>query len=99
MPKVPMSPAGRWLHKVAESSNALRLEKGVFTLRDPAEIARSLARAARRGRRRKADAFRSAMSVLTFFINRAGRTLSQERRRTLERAKDELRAAFGRDRR
>jgi hypothetical protein len=80
---------------VTEESRALDLEPGVFTLRDPRRIARSLRRSAERSRRRKADPFRSAMSMLTFYINRAGRQLPGEQRVRLERAKDELRAVFG----
>jgi hypothetical protein len=79
-----------------ETSNALDLEEGVFKLRSPREIAESLKRSAERSQRRKTDPFRSAMSMLNFYINRAGRKLSPTRRRTLERAKDELRALFGR---
>jgi hypothetical protein len=78
-----------------ETSNALDLESGVFTLDDPGEIARSLKRSAELSRRRKADPFRSAMSMLNFYINRAGRNLSAARRRVLHQAKDELRRAFG----
>lgn len=87
--------AGRWSRRVTETSNALDLEPGVFTYASPRAIALSLKRSAERSRRRKADPFRSAMSMLTFYINRAGRTLSPARRRVLERAKAELRRAFG----
>jgi hypothetical protein len=62
----------RWSQRVTEKSDALDLEAGVFTLEDPREIARSLKRSADRSRRRKAEPFRSAMSMLTFYINRAG---------------------------
>jgi len=68
----------------------------VFTGKDPKRIAASLKRSAERSRRRKADPFRSALSMLTFYINRAGKNLPAERRRTLMRAKDELRRQFGR---
>jgi hypothetical protein len=85
----------RWSQRVTESSRALDLEPGVFTLDDPRAIARSLKRSAERSRRRKAGAFRSAMSMLTFYINRAGRGLPRAQRARLERAKDELRALFG----
>ena len=78
-------------------SNALDLEAGVFTWRDPRRIARSLADSARRSRRRKAPPFRSAMSMLTFYINRGGRTLPAAQRRVLEQAKTELRRQFGRE--
>jgi len=83
-----------WSHKVA--SDALDLEPGVFTLDDPEAIARSLKRSAEESRRRKSEPFRSAMSMLNFYINRAGDNLSDRRRRTLEEAKDALRVAFGR---
>jgi hypothetical protein len=89
----------RWSQRVTERSNALDLEAGVFALEDPREIARSLKRSAERSRRRKADAFPSAMSMLTFYINRAGSQLSAAQRARLERAKDELRALFDRPRR
>jgi hypothetical protein len=86
----------RWSRHVMETSNALDLEGGVFAGSDPAEIARSLKRSAERSRRRKTDPFRSAMSMLNFYINRAGRNLPPKRRRILERTKDELRAQFHR---
>jgi hypothetical protein len=81
---------------VTERSNALDLDSGVFTWSSPRAIARSLKRSAELSTRRKAGAFQSAMSMLNFYINRAGRNLSRERRQILERAKDELRKAFGR---
>ncbi|BAK75926.1 protein of unknown function [Pseudogulbenkiania sp. NH8B] len=84
---------------MTESSNALDLETGVFTLDNPREIALSLMRSAERSDRRKADPFRSAMSMLSFYINRAGRKLSAPQRQLLEQAKDELRALYGRPRR
>ncbi|WP_323844902.1 DUF3175 domain-containing protein [Microbulbifer magnicolonia] len=89
----------RWSQRVAETSDALDLEPGVFTLRDPRAIARSLKRSAERSERRKSDPFRSAMSMLTFYINRAGRNLPEDQRRRLEAAKEELRALYGRPRR
>lgn len=91
--------ARRWSQRVTETSNALDLEAGVFTWDDPRRIARSLKRSADRSRRRKSDSFRSAMSMLTFYVNRAGSQLSRRRRATLEAAKDELRALYGRPRR
>jgi Protein of unknown function (DUF3175) len=92
-------PSGRrWSRGVTERSDALTLDQGVFTLRDPKRIAASLKRSAERSRRRKADPFRSALSMLTFYINRAGRNLPASRKQTLMRAKDELRRQFGRDR-
>lgn len=80
-----------------ETSDALDLEPGVFQLRTPRAIAHSLKRSAERSRRRKAEPFRSAMSMLTFYVNRAGRKLSADRRRVLEQAKAELRALYGRE--
>jgi hypothetical protein len=88
--------SSRWSQHVTETSDALSLDRGVFTWDDPARIARSLKRSAERSGRRKTDPYRSAMSMLTFYINRAGDQLPKRRRRTLENAKDELRAAFGR---
>jgi hypothetical protein len=85
-----------WSQRVTETSNALDLESAVFTLSSPRAIARSLKRSAELSRRRKAGAYQSAMSMLTFYINRAGRNLSPKRRRILERAKTELRIAFRR---
>jgi Protein of unknown function (DUF3175) len=87
----------RWSQAVTEHSDVLTLDKGVFTKRDPKAIAASLKRSAERSRRRKADPFRSALSMLTFYINRAGKNLPASRKRTLLRAKDELRRQFGRD--
>jgi hypothetical protein len=84
----------RWSQRVTEQSNALDLEPGVFALEDPRAIARSLKRSAERSHRRKAAPYRSAMSMLTFYINRAGRQLTKAQRTLLERAKDELRALF-----
>jgi hypothetical protein len=84
---------------VTERSDALDLEKGVFAKRRAADIARSLKRSAEHSHRRKSAPFRSAMSMLTFYINRAGSSLSQRRLGVLERAKDELRKAFGKEQR
>ncbi|HMA74419.1 MAG TPA: DUF3175 domain-containing protein [Xanthobacteraceae bacterium] len=86
----------RWSAEVTKHSNALDLEQGVFALKDPKQIAASLKHAAESSRRKKTDAFRSALSMLTFYINRAGTNLSATRRRILMRAKDELRRRFGR---
>ena len=88
----------RWSQRVTETSDALTLDPRVFSRDDPRSIARSLKRSADRSRRRKSDPYRSAMSMLTFYINRAGRTLSKRRRATLEAAKDELRDLYGRPR-
>ena len=85
----------RWSQQVTEKSNALDLEEGVFSLDDPRMIARSLKRSAERSTRRKTEPFRSAMSMLNFYINRAGTNLSKQRRARLEAAKDELRALYG----
>jgi hypothetical protein len=89
----------RWSQEVTRHSNALDLEEGVFTLDDPREIALSLKRSAERSHRRKAEPFRSAMSMLTFYLNRAGANLPAERRACLEAAKNELRALYGKPRR
>jgi hypothetical protein len=86
----------RWSQRVTQTSDALDLEHGVFAKPDPASIARSLKRSAERSQRRKADPFRSAMSMLVFYINRAGKHLGRQRRAVLERAKDELRRQFHR---
>lgn len=85
----------RWSQDVTEHSDALDLEKGVFTLKDPKEIAASLKRSAEASKRRKTDPYRSAMSMLVFYMNRARKNLSEEDRARLEKAKDELRKAFG----
>lgn len=82
--------------QVTEKSDALDLEKSVFRKGSPRAIARSLKRSADRSRRRKTDSYRSAMSMLTFYVNRAGKNLSPSRRRTLEAAKGELRSVYGR---
>jgi hypothetical protein len=89
----------RWSGEVTRTSNALDLEPAVFKKRSARAIALSLKRSAERSRRRKAQPYASAMSMLTFYINRAGRGLPKERRATLLRAKQELRKAFGRERR
>lgn len=82
----------RWSQDVTEHSDALDLDQGVFTWDDPAKIAESLLRSAQTSTRRKARTpYASAMSMLTFYINRAGKGLSPQRRAVLERAKDELR--------
>ena len=91
--------AKKWSQRVTQSSNALDLERGVFTLPTPTAVAESLKRSALRSRRRKAPAYQSAMSMLTFYINRAGKNLGPTRRRVLTRAKAELGRAFGRTRR
>ena len=87
----------RWSQRVTRESDALDLTHGVFTLRDPKRIAASLKRSAERSSRRKAGAYRSALSMLTFYINRAGKTLPKTQRDRLQRAKSELKHQFGRD--
>jgi len=88
----------RWSQKVTKESDALDLEKDVFTKNDASEIARSLKASAEQSDRRKTNPFRSAMSMLVFYINRAGRTLSDDRKEVLEDAKGELRKEFGKRR-
>ena len=87
----------RWSGRVTRESDALDLQKSVFTQNDPRKIAASLKRSAELSHRRKSSPYRSAMSMLTFYINRAGKNLSQRQRKTLDRAKGELRAQFGRN--
>ncbi len=86
----------KWSGKVTRESHALDIEPHIFEGDDPKAIAASLKRSAEHSRRRKTTPFQSAMSMLTFYLNRAGKTLPAERKRTLEQAKDELRAQFGR---
>ncbi|WP_174021954.1 DUF3175 domain-containing protein (plasmid) [Agrobacterium fabrum] len=88
----------RWSQKVTKESDALDLEKDVFTKNDASEIARSVKASAEQSDRRKTNPFRSAMSMLVFYINRAGRTLSDDRKEVLEDAKGELRKEFGKRR-
>jgi hypothetical protein len=85
-----------WSQSVTKNSNALDLEQGVFALRSPAGIARSLKRSADASKRRKGSPFQSAMSMLTFYINRAGKGLSAHRKKLLNDAKTELRRLYGR---
>ena len=94
-PHRPATPASkRWSRRVTETSDALDLAPGVFKLADPKKIARSLKRSAEHSDRRKSDPYRSAMAMLTFYINRAGHNLEATQRRHLEDAKDELRALY-----
>jgi hypothetical protein len=86
-----------WSGRVTRESDALDLQGGVFTWRDPKRIAASLKRSAQASHRRTADPYRSALSMLVFYINRAGKNLPATRRHTLERAKTELRRQFGRE--
>jgi hypothetical protein len=88
----------RWSREVTEHSNALDLEKDVFTKGSPRAIAQSLKRSAEHSKRRKNDPYRSAMSMLTFYINRAGKNLPKTRKDKLEAAKDELRDLYGKKR-
>ena len=93
-----MPTSKRWSRDVTEKSDALDLEPNVFTKDSPRSIAESLKRSAEHSQRRKSDPYRSAMSMLTFYINRAGKNLPKQRRERLEAAKDELRSLFGRKR-
>lgn len=85
----------KWSQDVTRNSNALDLEQNVFTFSSPKRIAQSLKRSAEESTRRKANPYRSAMSMLVFYINRAGKNLPPGRRKTLEQAKDALRKEFG----
>jgi len=89
--------SGRWSARVTKHSNALDLEKSVFKASDPHRIALSLKRSAERSKRRKATPYQSAMSMLNFYINRAGKGLPARQTRVLERTKGELRKVFGRE--
>jgi hypothetical protein len=86
----------RWSSRVTRTSDALDLDPGLFTRSSARAIASSLKRSADRSRRRKTDSFRSAMSMLTFYVNRAGKTLSADRKRLLQDAKEELRSLYHR---
>jgi hypothetical protein len=86
----------KWSGAVTRRSDALDLDRGVFTWRDPRRIARSLKASAEHSRRRKSGAFRSAMSMLTFYLNRGGRNLTAPRKKILNQAKVELRRLYGR---
>ncbi|KQY70258.1 DUF3175 domain-containing protein [Ensifer sp. T173] len=90
-----MAKKKKWSQKVTENSDALDLKEGIFNQRSAKKIADSLKESAERSNRRKSSPLRSAMSMLTFYINRAGILLSKGRRQTLEKAKDELRKDFG----
>jgi len=92
----PKRGAKRWSARVTRTSDALDLDSGVFRSKDPKRIAASLKRSAERSKRRKSEPFRSAMSMLTFYTNRAGKNLPASRRRVLDQAKQELRRQFGR---
>ncbi|HTW93592.1 MAG TPA: DUF3175 domain-containing protein [Tepidisphaeraceae bacterium] len=86
-----------WSGKVTRESHALALDEGVFTWKDPAKIAQSLKQSAEKSTDRKSEPYRSAMSMLTFYINRAGSHLPSERRKVLNEAKTELKRRFGRE--
>ncbi|MGR8980913.1 MAG: DUF3175 domain-containing protein [Gammaproteobacteria bacterium] len=92
----PASPR-KWSGQVTRESNALDLEQGVFTWKDPKAIAQSLKDSAEASTRRKAGPFRSAMSMLVFYINRAGKNLDEEQLQILEQAKQELRDLYGKN--
>lgn len=89
------SASRKWSQHVTHHSNALDLERGVFTWKDPVKIARSLKRSALASTRRKAEPFASAMSMLNFYINRAGKGLGKKQRTVLRQTKTELRKLFG----
>jgi hypothetical protein len=86
----------QWSARVTKRSDALDLEPNVFRSTNPRRIALSLKRSAERSKRRKGTPYQSAMSMLNFYINRAGKSLPQKQKRVLERAKDELRDVFDR---
>jgi hypothetical protein len=92
------SPAKRkWSRDVSQHSNALDLEGGVFKKKDPTKIAQSLKRSAEHSSRKKSGSYQSAMSMLNFYINRAGKGLSKKQKQPLEKANGELRKLFHRD--
>jgi hypothetical protein len=95
--KTHTSKSTRWSQRVTQSSNALDLEPGVFALKSPKSIAASLKRSAEASERRKTSPFQSAMSMLTFYINRAGEGLSGAQKSRLQKAKAELRRLFGKE--
>jgi hypothetical protein len=87
-------PQKKWSLQVTKTSNALALEKNIFKSRGPAYIARSLKRSADASKRRKTTSYQSAMSMLNFYINRAGKNLSPQRKRVLEKSKQELKKIY-----
>lgn len=87
----------KWSKKVNETSDAMDLKQGVFKGNDPKKIAQSLKRSASRSKRRKAEPYQSAMSMLNFYINRGGKNLSASKKKVLEQSKDELKKLFGRE--
>jgi putative cell wall-binding protein len=90
------TPVRKWSRSVMETSDALDLQPGIFKAQDPKRIARSLKRSAEKSTRRKGTPYQSAMSMLSFYINRAGRLLSAKQKKLLERAKQELLVLFKR---
>jgi hypothetical protein len=92
-----MTQAKKWSQDVTEHSDAMDLEEHIFESHDPREIAKSLKHSAEASHRRKSEPYQSAMSMLTFYINRAGKNLPPKQQDVLERAKDELRELFGRE--
>jgi hypothetical protein len=92
------APKVKWSQDVTEHSDALDLQRGVFEQKSPRKVAQSLKRSAEQSKRRKGTPYQSAMSMLNFFINRAGKQLSAQRRRVLDAAKEQLRVLFGRTR-
>ena len=94
--KKPQRASHRWSHHVMETSDAMDLQRDIFKNGNAEEIAQSLKQSSTKSRRRKGTPFQSAMSMLNFYINRAGRNLPKTRRATLEQAKRKLREAFGR---
>lgn len=92
-----MAAAKRWSQTVTANSNALDLDQGVFALKSPVAIAESLKRSADRSKRRKSTPYQSAMSMLNFYINRAGKNLPEKRLHQLEKAKNELRKLYGKE--
>ncbi|MFK3617145.1 DUF3175 domain-containing protein [Coxiella burnetii] len=88
------SQSKKWSQKVTQNSNSLDLEKGVFTWKEPKRIAKSLRKSALQSKRRKTSPYQSAMSMLNFYINRAGKQLPAKQKAVLNQAKDELRALF-----
>jgi hypothetical protein len=87
----------KWSHHVMETSDALDLQSGIFKSKDPKKIAQSLKRSAEKSKRRKGTPYQSAMSMLNFYINRAGKHLTAKEKQPLEKAKPELRKLFGRE--
>ncbi|MGI8951516.1 MAG: DUF3175 domain-containing protein [Chitinophagaceae bacterium] len=95
--KTSSKPKKKWSGKVTKSSNALDLEQNIFESQDPKHIAESLKKSAEKSKRKKGTAYQSAMSMLNFYINRAGKNLPEKQKEVLEKSKDELRKIFGRE--